>query len=85
MAVNDIFCIFLLFTISERYIILAQEKNMEDKLLDQGQLCKYLEVSKFTVWKLQKEKDFPKPVMILSKKKWRKSEIDAYLEKTRET
>jgi predicted DNA-binding transcriptional regulator AlpA len=57
---------------------------MEEKLLDQNQLCEYLEVSKFTVWKLQKEKDFPKPVMILSKKKWKRSEIDEYLEKTRE-
>jgi predicted DNA-binding transcriptional regulator AlpA len=57
---------------------------MEDKLLDQGELQEYLGMSRFTIWKLQKKDDFPKPIKILTKKKWKRSEIDEYLEKTRE-
>ena len=57
---------------------------MNDKLLDQKELAEYLGMSKVTVWKLQKEKDFPRPIVILTKKKWKRSEIDEYLERTRE-
>jgi predicted DNA-binding transcriptional regulator AlpA len=57
---------------------------MEDKLLDQKELGEYLGMSKVTIWKLQKDSNFPKPVIILTKKKWKRSEIDLYLEGTRE-
>ncbi len=54
------------------------------ELLDQKELGEFLGVSKFIIWQLQKKEDFPKPVKIMSKKKWKKSEIEEYLEKTRE-
>jgi predicted DNA-binding transcriptional regulator AlpA len=44
-----------------------------------------LGINRVTLWRLQKEDEkFPKPIIILSQKKWKKSEIDEYLEKTRE-
>jgi predicted DNA-binding transcriptional regulator AlpA len=59
---------------------------MEDKLLGQQELWEYLGITRAGLYKLQKtDESFPKPVKVLSLKKWRKSEIDEYLEKTRET
>jgi excisionase family DNA binding protein len=61
------------------------EKIMKQKeLLTITELAEHLGVHRCTITKLQKNKDFPKPVMILTQKKWKRSEIDAYLEKTRE-
>jgi predicted DNA-binding transcriptional regulator AlpA len=56
----------------------------EKELLTINELAEHLGVHRCTITKLQKKTDFPKPIMILTQKKWKRSEIDAYLEKTRE-
>ncbi|MDR2267919.1 MAG: AlpA family phage regulatory protein [Holosporaceae bacterium] len=57
---------------------------MEKEILNIKEVCEYLSITRTTLWRLEKNPDFPKPIMILSQKKWRKSEIDMYLEGTRE-
>lgn len=58
---------------------------VEKELLTQNEVATILGIRRETFWRLQKEdSNFPKPVMILTQKKWKRSEIDAYLEKTRE-
>ena len=56
---------------------------MEDKLFDISELIKYLHISRAGFYNLQKKDDFPKPVLVIEKKLWKKSEIDSYLEGTR--
>jgi predicted DNA-binding transcriptional regulator AlpA len=56
---------------------------MEDKLLDISELSEYLHISRAGFYNLKKKKGFPKPVLVLEKKLWKKSEIDEYLDSTR--
>lgn len=56
---------------------------MEDKLFNISELIKYLHISRAGFYNLIKKEEFPKPVLVLEKKLWKKSEIDEYLEKTR--
>jgi predicted DNA-binding transcriptional regulator AlpA len=59
--------------------------NEDDKLLGQQEVWEYLGISKEGFRKLQKtDENFPKPVKVLSLKKWHRSEIAAYLEETRQ-
>lgn len=53
---------------------------MDKELLNQKELGEYLGVSKFVIWQLQKKEEFPKPVLIMNTKKWKKLDIDAYIE-----
>ena len=57
---------------------------MNKEILNIKEVCEYLSITRTTLWRLEKEESFPKPIMILSQKKWKRSEIDEYLEKTRE-
>jgi predicted DNA-binding transcriptional regulator AlpA len=56
---------------------------MEDRLLDIKELIEYLHISRAGFYNLLKKKGFPKPLLVIEKKLWRQSEIDAYLESTR--
>jgi predicted DNA-binding transcriptional regulator AlpA len=58
--------------------------EVEKELLTQNEVSTILGIRRETFYRLQKDPNFPKPIMILSQKKWRKSEIDMYLEGTRE-
>ena len=66
------------------YILIQEVKMVEKELLTQNEVAMILGIRRETFWRLQKEESFPKPIMILSQKKWKRSEIDEYLEKTRE-
>lgn len=57
---------------------------MDKEILSIKEVCEYLSITRTTLWKLEKDEKFPKPVMILSQKKWKRSEIEEYLNKTRE-
>lgn len=58
---------------------------MEDRLLDIKESCEYLHLTRDGFYKLRKSFiDFPHPVKVGKKQLWRRSEIDEYLEKTRE-
>jgi predicted DNA-binding transcriptional regulator AlpA len=57
---------------------------MNKEILNSNEVCEYLSITRTTLWRLEKEPNFPQPVKILSQKKWKRSEIDEYLEKTRE-
>ena len=56
----------------------------DDALLDIAKVCKYLNLSRSTFHRIRKVGNFPSPYLIGEKQLWRKSDIDAYLEKTRE-
>jgi predicted DNA-binding transcriptional regulator AlpA len=62
----------------------SPEVNMVEKeLLTQNEVSVILGINRTTLWKLQKEDAaFPKPIMILTQKKWKRTEIDAYLNRT---
>jgi predicted DNA-binding transcriptional regulator AlpA len=57
---------------------------VEKELLTQNEVATIMGIRRETLWRLQKDPNFPKPIMILTQKKWKRSEIDEYLEKTRE-
>jgi predicted DNA-binding transcriptional regulator AlpA len=57
---------------------------MEDRLFDISELIKYLHISRAGFYNLLKKDNFPKPLLVIEKKLWKKSEIDEYLERTRE-
>ena len=56
-----------------------------DKYLSIKELCEYLGITRTTFCLMRKTNpDFPKPIKIMASGKWKKSEIDSYLEGTRE-
>jgi predicted DNA-binding transcriptional regulator AlpA len=58
--------------------------NADNKLLGQREVWEYLGITRAGFYKLRKTtKDFPKPVKVLSLDKWKRGEIDEYLEQTR--
>ena len=66
---------------------MAEEIKLEElkykELLSIKELAVYLGVNRCLVTKLQKQENFPKPALIMSKKKWKKSDIEAYIESTK--
>jgi excisionase family DNA binding protein len=56
---------------------------MEEKLLSINELCEYLGISRVKLWQLRQDNNFPKPINLGTQQKWKKSEIEAYIESTR--
>jgi predicted DNA-binding transcriptional regulator AlpA len=58
---------------------------MDRELLTIKEVCDYMRISKVTFFtKLKKCENFPKPVLSYKKQLWKKSEINEYLERTRD-
>jgi predicted DNA-binding transcriptional regulator AlpA len=57
---------------------------MDRELLTMKELCEYMRISKVTLFRLRKEESFPKPVLSHKKQLWKRTEIDSYLERTRD-
>ncbi len=53
-------------------------------LLRQRDLMEFMNISRATLWRIQKHKDFPKPVIILGCKRWRREDVEIWLEAKKE-
>ena len=56
----------------------------KDKLLTSVEVCEMLQISKPTLVALKKRAGFPKPFRPGNKDLWKESEIEEYLESTRQ-
>ncbi|MDR0580917.1 MAG: helix-turn-helix domain-containing protein [Holosporaceae bacterium] len=54
-----------------------------DELVTSKEVCEFLKISKVTLWSLEKKEIFPRAILIGKKKRWKRSEIEAYLESAR--
>lgn len=50
-----------------------------DALLRQRDLMEIMQISRSTLWRVQQRDDFPKPVTLLGCKRWRREELEAWL------
>jgi predicted DNA-binding transcriptional regulator AlpA len=55
------------------------EKTM-DALLKLRDLLEIMKISRSTLWRVQQQEDFPKPVALLGRKRWRREELQAWLD-----
>jgi len=53
-------------------------------LLRQRDLMEFMNISRATLWRIQRHKDFPKPVIILGCKRWRREDVEIWLEAKKE-
>jgi len=53
-------------------------------LLRQRDLMEFMSISRATLWRIQRHKNFPKPVILLGCKRWRLEEIEAWLDEKKE-
>lgn len=54
------------------------------KYLTQKDLCRSLDVSRTTFWRLRKEEGFPKPVHLVGRVwRWKDSEVKEWMEQRR--
>ena len=49
-------------------------------LLRQRDLMEFMNISRATLWRIQRHKDFPKPVILLGCKRWRREDVETWLE-----
>ena len=53
-------------------------------LLRQRDLMEFMNISRATLWRIQRHKNFPKPVILMGCKRWRREEVEAWLDKKKE-
>lgn len=53
-------------------------------LLRQRDLMEFMNISRATLWRIQRHKDFPKPVILLGCKRWRREDVETWLEAKKE-
>lgn len=53
-------------------------------LLKQDDLMEFMKISRATLWRIRRHKDFPKPVILLGCKRWRRAEVESWLEEKKE-
>ena len=51
-----------------------------EALMRQRDLMEFMNISRATLWRMQRHDDFPKPVILMGCKRWRREEIDLWLE-----
>jgi len=44
----------------------------------------FMNISRATLWRIQRHKNFPKPVILLGCKRWRREEVEAWLDEKKE-
>jgi predicted DNA-binding transcriptional regulator AlpA len=57
-------------------------KAME-ALLRQRDLMEIMNVSRATLWRLLRNQDFPKPVILMGCKRWRTEDVESWLESSK--
>jgi predicted DNA-binding transcriptional regulator AlpA len=55
------------------------EKTM-DALLKLRDLMEIMKISRSTLWRVQQREDFPKPMTLMGCKRWRREELQAWLD-----
>jgi predicted DNA-binding transcriptional regulator AlpA len=53
-------------------------------LLRQDDLMEFMKISRATLWRIRRHKDFPKPVVLLGCKRWRREDVETWLEAKKE-
>jgi len=48
-------------------------------LMRQRDLMEYMNVSRSTLWRMTQREDFPKPVILMGLKRWRREELESWL------
>lgn len=51
-----------------------------DALLKPRDLMEIMKISKSTLWRVQQREDFPKPISLLGCKRWRREELQEWLD-----
>jgi predicted DNA-binding transcriptional regulator AlpA len=51
-----------------------------DALLKLKDLMEIMKISRSTLWRVQQQESFPKPVSLLGCKRWRREEFQAWLD-----
>jgi predicted DNA-binding transcriptional regulator AlpA len=48
-------------------------------LMRQRDMMEFMKVSRSTLWRIMRHEDFPKPVVLMGLKRWRREEIETWL------
>jgi predicted DNA-binding transcriptional regulator AlpA len=51
-----------------------------EALLRQRDLMEIMNVSRATLWRIQRHQNFPKPVILMGCKRWRSEDVESWLE-----
>jgi predicted DNA-binding transcriptional regulator AlpA len=57
---------------------------MNVSLMTRSDLMEFLGISPTTLWRLARQADFPRPVLVRGMKRWRRDEVDKWLNAGRE-
>ncbi len=50
-----------------------------EAMLKQSDLMEIMKVSRSTLWRILRNDDFPKPVILMRCQRWRREDIESYL------
>jgi len=50
-----------------------------DGLMNAVDIMEFMRISRTTLWRLLQYDDFPKPVMVMGMKRWRRDELESWL------
>lgn len=48
-------------------------------LMRQRDMMDFMKISRSTLWRIMQQEDFPKPVVLMGLKRWRREEIETWL------
>ena len=48
-------------------------------LMRQRDMMEFMQISRSTLWRIMRQEDFPKPVVLMGLKRWRREEIETWL------
>jgi len=48
-------------------------------LMRQRDMMDFMKISRSTLWRIMQHEDFPKPVILMGLKRWRREEIETWL------
>lgn len=48
-------------------------------LMRQRDLMEFMKISRSTLWRMTRHKDFPKPVILMGLKRWRSEDLESWL------
>jgi predicted DNA-binding transcriptional regulator AlpA len=48
-------------------------------LMRQRDMMDFMKISRSTLWRIMRHEDFPKPVVLMGLKRWRREEVETWL------
>ncbi len=51
-----------------------------DSMLRQRDLMAIMNISRATLWRMQRQQNFPKPVILMGCKRWQRGDLEVWLE-----